>query len=46
MAKSAEQRVVERLREALSPPYELFPNVRWISKPDRSPHESRRSLLG
>jgi hypothetical protein len=36
MAKSAEDRVYERLREALSLPYELFPNVRWISKPERN----------
>jgi hypothetical protein len=36
MPKSAEQRVLSRLGEALPPPYELFANVRWISKPERN----------
>jgi len=35
MSSSGEQLVLERLRAALpSPPYRLYPNVRWISKAD------------
>jgi hypothetical protein len=34
MATSAEQRVFDRLREALPAEYRLYPNVRWISKAD------------
>jgi hypothetical protein len=41
MARSAEERVLERLREALEgSDYRLYPNVRWIAKPD--PHSPAR----
>lgn len=36
MPKSAENRVYDRLREALPvDEYRLYPNVRWIGKADR-----------
>lgn len=34
MSSSAEQRVFDRLRGGLPSPYRLYPNVRWVSKPD------------
>lgn len=34
MKSSAEERVLAGLREALPAPYRLYPNVRWLAKPE------------